>query len=379
MFIKKFFLHDILKHKKITEVYFDKLNVLVGTSGAGKTTIMNGLNTVIQIANGMSSARDCWEFEFIDNDGRAVNWQGEFSSKSELNSDKVEVAELLKEQLTVDGQLLINKLNGKTTYKGNKLPVLDKHQSNIFLLREDDSIADIYNSLSSMIIVLSHSRLHTDTEEFVYSTGGMLQTVKRLASRFAVHNIQELHKRIPSINCRWRLFFAENMDKESFESLAFVYSTIFPNVKSIRLSSVEQSESHGVDLIVLYISLELIDGTVIPQSEISSGMFKTLMLLSDLMLSSDNTVLLIDELENSLGVNCLPDIIQEIKSANFQCIVSTHHPKIINDIPVKHWKIVNRKGNEIHVDDATDLEKSSSHHDKFIQLINSSIYKNGNG
>ena len=116
------------------------------------------------------------------------------------------------------------------------------------------------------------------------------------------------------------------------------------------------------------------DGSEVVQRDISSGMFNTLMLLSYLILSPPSTVLLIDELENGLGFNCLADIISEIKSVNFQCIISTHHPKVISDMATEHWKVVNRKGNRVIVNPATAVLQSTSHHDHFIQLLNSASY-----
>nr|WP_293102352.1 hypothetical protein [Okeania sp. SIO2F4] len=41
---------------------------------------------------------------------------------------------------------------------------------------------------------------------------------------------------------------------------------------------------------------------------ISSGMLKTLMYISELYLSPEGSVILIDEFENSLGVNCLDSV-----------------------------------------------------------------------
>ncbi|WP_080890442.1 AAA family ATPase [Photobacterium angustum] len=157
----------------------------------------------------------------------------------------------------------------------------------------------------------------------------------------------------------------------------FVYTSIFSNVESILTKEIEAIPRKGSSKVHhgFQISLKLVDGTIVKQSNISSGMFKTMMLLSDLMFSSKNTVFLIDEIENSLGVNCLPDIIQEIKAANFQCVISTHHPKIINDISPSNWLIVHRDSGVIKTSKATDIENSSSHHDKFIQLINSCIFR----
>lgn len=109
----------------------------------------------------------------------------------------------------------------------------------------------------------------------------------------------------------------------------------------------------------------------IKQSNISSGMLKTLMYISELYLSPKGSVMLIDEFENSLGVNCL-DSMTEIVTDNkdLQFILTSHHPYIINNISPKHWKIVTRQGGVVQVKDPQELGISKSREKAFIDLIN---------
>lgn len=83
----------------------------------------------------------------------------------------------------------------------------------------------------------------------------------------------------------------------------------------------------------------------IHQGQISSGMLKTLLHISELYLSTQDTVILIDEFENSLGINCI-DVVTELllENRNMQFIITSHHPYIINNIPMEYWKIVTRRG-----------------------------------
>lgn len=75
-----------------------------------------------------------------------------------------EIAELEQERLTVDGQVLINKCNGKTHYQAIELPIMDKFKSLIHLLREDPALKTIYQSLCSVVIVPNADALHTQTD-----------------------------------------------------------------------------------------------------------------------------------------------------------------------------------------------------------------------
>ncbi|MFT4924975.1 MAG: ABC-type glutathione transport system ATPase component [Phenylobacterium sp.] len=380
MFITKFSLTYANPNTTVSEICFNKLNVLVGVSGAGKTTIMNALFSVIQIAQGKSYPLESWEMTFVDNKNRKVNWQGRFTTAVEQNKEEETTTELLEEKLIIAGDVIFDKANGKTTYKGNVLPVLEKYTSNIYLLREDETIKSIYDSLESIIIVYNNSHSHTESINASIINETHWDKAKTFFSHNKKSSINELHRSLPAINSTEKLFFASQFDLASFDNFNFIYTSIFDNVKSItpQIMPIYPEKGTASKRKALHFTLALKDGSVIEQFDISSGMYKTMMLLAELLLSSDNTVLLIDEIENSLGINCLPDIIQEIKSAPFQCIISTHHPKIINDIPAKSWKIVNRKGAVIHADDATDIANSSSHHDPFIQLLNNTIYQNGN-
>jgi len=81
---------------------------------------------------------------------------------------------------------------------------------------------------------------------------------------------------------------------------------------------------------------------------------------------------LIDEFENSLGVNCIDSITQDLLFGNnqLQFIITSHHPYIINNISPKFWKIVTRKAGIITVYSAQDFHISPSQQKAFIDLIN---------
>jgi AAA15 family ATPase/GTPase len=114
------------------------------------------------------------------------------------------------------------------------------------------------------------------------------------------------------------------------------------------------------------------------QNNISSGMLKTLIHISELYLSPEGTVILIDEFENSLGINCI-DVVTDllVENRNIQFILTSHHPYIINNIGMEHWKIVTRKGGVVTVIDAKDLNLGKSRHQAFMQLINLEEYSEG--
>ena len=75
-------------------------------------------------------------------------------------------------------------------------------------------------------------------------------------------------------------------------------------------------------------------------------MQKVFLLILDTILLQDAGILFIDEYENSLGIstiNFFPDLIE---STNQKCqfIITSHHPYIINRIPIESWKVFHRDG-----------------------------------
>ncbi|PSU75705.1 hypothetical protein CTM93_19735 [Photobacterium phosphoreum] len=377
MFIKRFNLKDSIRNLEISDIDFTKLNVLVGTSGAGKTTIMTALFSITRIADGESSPADSWSIEFIDNDNKEIIWSGRFSGEIDLDKEDNDIAELIEEKIIIDGIVVLEKKDGKTTLNNNPLPVLDKYKSNVYLLREDDELMSIYQAMQSIIIVQNDSRAHVSEASIPIMSKKLPKKVGAFFKKNKDSSINDYCSIYNDLDCRSKIFFAKQYDKEKFDEFLFVYTSIFSNVDCINIKKYNGvKKQNGIQMQHgFHLNLKLNDGTIVEQEDISSGMFKTMMLLSDLMFSSKFTVLLIDEVENSLGVNCLPDIIQEIKSSDFQCIISTHHPKIINDIPPKNWLIVSREKGNISASKSTEIINSTSHHDKFIQLINSCIFR----
>ena len=113
----------------------------------------------------------------------------------------------------------------------------------------------------------------------------------------------------------------------------------------------------------------------------SSGMKKVLFHIAYLTLSPKGTIFLIDEFENGFGVNCIDAISHWIMNPalKYQFIITSHHPYIIGNLPVRNWIVLHRKGNKVLVKNGSDLENkfSKSKQEAFIQLINNCFYTEG--
>ncbi len=120
----------------------------------------------------------------------------------------------------------------------------------------------------------------------------------------------------------------------------------------------------------------------IPLNEFASGMKKVLLILSDIfILPEEGCVYMIDEYENSLGVNAInffPSVLLE-GTTESQFLITSHHPYIIGNVPVKDWIVLHRKENTVHVKQGAELEErfGKSKQKAFIQLINEPFYIEG--
>ncbi|MCK4818138.1 ATP-binding protein, partial [bacterium] len=120
----------------------------------------------------------------------------------------------------------------------------------------------------------------------------------------------------------------------------------------------------------------------IPAQQLSSGMKKVLLILTDLfILPEDGKVYLIDEYENSLGINAInffPSVLFDVDSPS-QFILTSHHPYLIGKIPVKNWIVLHRKKSRVLVKQGKELEErfGKSKQKAFIQLINDPFYSEG--
>ena len=163
-----------------------------------------------------------------------------------------------------------------------------------------------------------------------------------------------------------KLAFLSNHPEE-FKVIKQWFSNIFVQVEDIK-----------IELPDVYIKEKGVEAWI-PYKNLSSGMRKTLNFICELYLSPPGSVMIIDEFENSLGVNCIDIIAEDFlgEERDFQFIITSHHLYIINNIPQAYWKIVTRKGGVVTVKDAQDLDLGKSKHKAFMQLINNQDFKEG--
>ena len=164
MQIKKLEYYDDEYKWRLAEVDFlPNLNLLVGVSGVGKTMILNAIHRLRSIAKGASLNGVKWNVCFIADNDIEYTWSGEFETRENTisineSSEKDEQVKLINEKLVGDNKnILIERQDSEIILNGNKTPKLSPFKSVIELLKQEDQISPVKQSLDKIIFADSEN------------------------------------------------------------------------------------------------------------------------------------------------------------------------------------------------------------------------------
>lgn len=351
----------------VENVQFGTLTLLVGASGVGKTQILKSLSAMAQIADGRSLNGREWTVEF-EEAGINYIWTGQFGvSQNKQEAFIFEDPEfpLVAERLTTnEGFEIFSRTETELRYHNEPTVKLDPSKSAVELLKEEQDVSPVKRAFKKM------SWLDMEEGSVLSYRPGLLTDKD---SNLSLKEIKSLKFRTPID----RLFLIQKNDINVFNEIKEAFIDIFPLVKDIDFDLEHFLRDDFVP--VLKIKEKGVDSWI-KLPNISSGMCRTLSQIVTLKLADNGDIILIDEFENGLGINCidsLADMALE-PDVNIQIIMTSHHPYIINSIPYQDWRIVSRIGSEVKVHTASELKIGEhSRHDAFMQLIQTSEYQTG--
>ena len=374
MKIKSFTFNSTNQNWNIEEVYFDDLNLLVGASGVGKTRILRALDLICDVAKDKKRKLDDvqWSINF-SHLGKNYRWELKTSNSiDEAFSSEPGQAEIVYEKLievkdSCEAEIL-HRTTTESKLNNEKLPKLKRTESAITLLAEEDSIAPIAEAFKRFIFNETPQRVVVSVPFDPNNVSMSSDSELTDSEHIDVEKFKETSVDTPTV---FKAFFLQKLFPDLFDEIKESYIDIFPSVKDVRVTiNRESSNQHR-----LLFEIEDDDsGNWISQQHISSGMYRTLTYLIEILAAPEESVVVIDEFENSLGVNCMPELTDFIldKSPKLQFILTSHHPYIINNIPWKTWQVVSRVDNKIRSRKAVDIPEldTASSLDKFTQLVN---------
>jgi energy-coupling factor transporter ATP-binding protein EcfA2 len=358
----------------LKQVDLDNFNLLVGISGVGKTKILHALEFVSLVATGgdYKLNGESWTIGFSIN-GEQYQWKFE----SKLIKSKIpyiygkKVPTITLEEIIIQGDktnTLLKRSETEFQLNNNDIPIFEKQDCAINLLSKIELIKPIHQIFKKFIFSDILQEKH-------FGTRINPQEPNLTEASEPIEQFKEQSTKLPTIVKAYRL---QQRYSEEFTKIKNLFTKIFGSVEDIKI---EISKNNGGVYEYVFNLKEKTSPKWIAQWEMSAGMFRTIIHLTEISLAPKNSVIIIDELESGLGTNCMPGLTEFLlsKTSHLQVILTSHHPYIINNIPDKTWKIVKRNGGQVTVTPVHDISpiETTSSLDKFIQLLELPDYKNG--
>lgn len=379
MTILNFKFEDTTFDWQLAEFSLNKLTLLVGASGVGKTQILKAIIALKRIANGQSLNGISWKIEFTTLSNQKYIWEGAFENKGinifidEDEDDIKNKPKISNEKLYLNDELIVDRNGDRILFLAVPTIRLSQQESIIHLLKEEEKIKPAYDSLQQL-----NYADHANSANPIYGFSASFLNAKKLAKKYnTLKKIQE-----SELQTALKLFFVQSADKKVFATIKQRFADIFPQIEDLKIAPLENKDNELPDYFKDYPFIQIKEKGVkhwINQNKISSGMFRTLMQLSELYLCAEGTVFLIDEFENSLGINCINEITNDILASKrkLQFVLTSHHPYIIDAIGYNNWKLVTRNAGIIKTHDIEKFNIGKSKHSAFMQLIQLEEYQTG--
>ncbi|MGI6030342.1 MAG: AAA family ATPase [Eubacteriales bacterium] len=356
---------------------FDLLTLFVGISGVGKSRILEaimslrdvvlghtdrlgGVSFTVEFSTGTSSYRWKCRFEALHRPNLKSRHARQLYPTWEMLGVPLRPA-IVEEQLVQGSEEIFRRDVDGCYFQGKLLPRPNPYRSMLELFSSEPVLKEVRDSFLSIFLM-----------EFTSDMNVLVDA--SLAKLYEERNSAEDERQIITSNAPLiaKLAYYSKARPEKFQRIRQKFIDVFPQVEDLCFREVTDSRFY-----ILHLKERGTD--YIPQGNFSSGMFKTLLFLTQLSMLEGSCVVLIDEIENSLGLNCIDILTDELAEVECddQFFITSHHPYIINNIDMEYWRVVNRKGSAVSVKTAKDLHMGDSSHEAFFQLINSAGYRKG--
>ena len=353
---------------KIERVNFNSdVTLLVGLSGVGKTQILKAVEYSLNLAVDKDVILRPYRVGLgILINNKKYEW---FYEITKINEDELIIKEeskyeFLFEKLICNGTIIFERKNEKITVIGyDKVPQPKKDESLISQYSEDKNLE---------LLVSGIHKLYSVEIEVAVRGGIVSESFNQLKSK-----VTETFKRNKNVEFKIfshlpvaiKLYIAKRYYPE-------LYIKIFDAVKELFIE-VEDIDVEEDSIREMYLVSIQVYGKKLLQRDISNGMLKTIYYIVELFTMSKDSLVLIDEFENGLGVNCI-DILSELMLSernDLQFIITSHHPKIINAIDKDKWRIIDRDNCIVTNSGSLDYGIGNSQHDAYFNLINRSEFE----
>lgn len=365
LIIKEIYYKDLSNGLIIDHIKIDNRKVLlVGNSGAGKTKILQAMNDACRLASGrLKTVTSSFELElkFIIEENKASDcvWKIKVDSLPIVAAEETNIS-IKEESLVINRkQVFIRNGNQIKILNYDSVPQPKENESLISQYREKNEIKLIYAEFRKVYLRIFERDMLVLTNSDLYQAICDFYKGKKF--------------------CPFEFFSKWNMTPfDQFGVIKEVASEIYMKIHKNVLEVYQEAFTDVEDISYLpndfnqYGIAIKTDGHWITQTDISSGMLKSLWNLINIELMPRGAVVLIDELENGLGINCVENVSDFIMNnrSDIQILTTSHHPYIINSISMEHWIIVQRKKQVVKSYNAKEMSLGESRHDAYLKLVN---------
>lgn len=349
---------------KIERIYFNNdVTLLVGLSGVGKTQILNAVEYSLNLAVdkdeplrpykvGISVLVDDEEYEWFYEINKA--------NENELIINEDNKYEFVYEKLVKNNEIVFERKNLEVEVVGyDKVPQPKKSESLILQYSDDKNFEKLISGIR---------KLYPVEIELAVRGGIRSESFSRLKSKVIdTLNVSEEKvefKVFSHLPVAVKLYIVKNYYPDIYVKIFDAVKELFMEIEDIDVEEDAVREMYLVSIQVY--------GKKLLQQDISNGMLKTIYYIVELFTMSEDSLVLIDEFENGLGVNCI-DVLSELMLSerdDLQFIITSHHPKIINAIDKNKWKIIDREGSIVKNSSSLSYGIGNSQHDAYFNLLN---------
>ncbi len=359
------------------ESSFDRINLLVGASGSGKTRFLNTLfniaNTVVQ---GTPFRIGQWRLS-VSTEAYEYQWEyegtGDISIATKPRELRINRDIVKRKQIkgNADYEMVVDRRSEDFIFSGSKLPKLQKDRLSITLLKEEEAISPLYDVFAKVQRRSFHAEGLLDAQAIIALSPEVIQ-------KATAEGLEGLWKGEYPLNAK--LFFLKNSFPSLYELAVETFRGVFTTITDCDVQEMKNPrvriDTRGI-LPAFFIKEKGVNRWV-PLQELSSGMQKVLLIVTDILTLPRGSIYLIDEYENSLGVNAIDFLPQFIvdHGENIQFFITTHHPYLINSMPMKNWRVFRRVGSKVSIKPGSEFEEKygKSKQRAFTQLINDPFY-----
>lgn len=344
--------------------FFDDVTLLVGLSGVGKTQILDAIDFSLRLA-----LDDVMIFQpYKVCIGIVINthmYEWSYSLQRQTNADEVsfdnidEYAFAFETLLCDQKEIFVRENDIIRIQDFTNIPTPRKDTSLIYQYSDDLHFSELVSGLKNLY------NIDMDLNVRRYLAKDSVNAFKNKIDKTFREKPTTSIKLFSHLATPLKLYITKIHYTEIFEKILDTVTNIFPEIENIDIVEDLTKDRYCVQITVYKQKLY--------QGDISNGMLKSIYFIIELYTASENSLFMIDEFENGLGMNCitmLSDLLLE-ERRDLQFIITSHHPKIIGNIDYNNWKIVEREKNVIKNFncDSEEYEIDGNRHDAYFKLL----------